>query len=160
MTWASHIMVGASIAKVFGLNYMLTTLGSLLPDLVEMFSKKMAHRGISHSAVISALALVLLWNTPLRDAWIGVIFGHLAMDSLTIMGIPLFDERNRRITILGGKLKTGSPGEFAVSGIIAFVAFVILGSINLDVGRRNWHELLRAGIIDKSEYFKNRFNFF
>ncbi len=41
MTWASHIMVGAATAKVFGLNYVLTTLGSILPDLVEMLTRKM-----------------------------------------------------------------------------------------------------------------------
>lgn len=160
MTWASHIMVGAAISKVFGLNYMLTTLGSILPDLVEMLSKKMSHRGISHSVVISLVALVLLWSTPIRDAWIGVVFGHLVMDSLTMMGVPLLDERSRRITIFGGKLRTGSPGEFVVSGIIAFVAFVILGSFSVAPERRNWTELYRKGVIDKSEYYKNRFNFF
>jgi len=112
MTWASHIMVGAATAKVFGLNYVLTTLGAILPDLMEMFSKKMTHRGVSHSVAISLGALVLLWTTPIRDAWIGVVFGHLFMDSLTMMGVPLLDERSRRITIFGGKLRTGSPGEF------------------------------------------------
>jgi inner membrane protein len=130
-------MVGAATAKVFGLNYVLTTLGAILPDLVEMLSKKMSHRGISHSVVISLVALVLLWSTPLRDAWIGVVFGHLVMDSLTMMGVPLLDERSRRITIFGGKLRTGSPGEFVVSGIIAFVAFVILGSFSVEAERRN-----------------------
>jgi len=160
MTWASHIIVGASISKVFGLNYMLTTLGSVLPDLVEMLSKKMTHRGISHSLLISLIALVLLWNTPIRDVWIGVVFGHLCMDALTVMGIPVIDERSRRVTIFAGRLRTASPGEFIVSGIIAFVAFVILGSFSLDTERRNWAELYRKGVIDKSEYYRNRFDFF
>jgi hypothetical protein len=71
----------AATAKVFGLNYMLTTLGAILPVLVEMLSKKMTHRGVSHSAAISIFAMVILWSTPIRYACIGVVFGHLFMDS-------------------------------------------------------------------------------
>jgi len=160
MTWASHIMVGASIAKVFGLNYALTTLGAILPDLVEMLAKKMQHRGISHSVAISLAAVVLLWGTPLRDAWIGVIFGHLFLDALTMMGVPVLDERSRRITIFGGKLRTGSPGEFVLSGIVAFVAFVILGSFSIDTERRNWVDMHQRGLVDRKEYYENRFNIY
>jgi inner membrane protein len=160
MTWASHIMVGASVAKVFGLSYVLTTLGAVLPDLVEILSKKMQHRGISHSVAISLVALVLMWSTPFRDAWIGVVFGHLLMDSLTMMGVPVLDERSRRLTIFGGKLRTGSPGEFVVSGIIAFVAFVMLGSFGLDFERRDWAKLHHQGVVDRREYYDNRFKFF
>lgn len=118
------------------------------------------HRGISYSVVISIIALVLLWRTPIKDAWIGVVFGHLFMDSLTMMGVPLLDERSRRITIFGEKLRTGSPGEFVLTGIIAFVAFIVLGSFILDTERRNWQELYRKGIADRKEYYTNRFNFF
>lgn len=160
MTWASHIMVGAATAKIFGLNYALTTLGAILPDLVEMLTRKMKHRGISHSVVISIIALILLWGTPFRDAWIGVVFAHLCMDALTMMGVPLLDERSRRITIFGGKLRTASAGEFAVSGIIAFLAFVVLGSFSVDSDRRNWNDLQHRGVIDKREYYDNRFKFF
>lgn len=80
-----------------------------------------------------------------------------------MMGIPLLDERSRRITIFGGKLRTASLGEFVVLGIIAFVAFVafvVLGSFSLDTERRNWTELYHKWIIDKNEYYRNRFNFF
>lgn len=159
MTWASHIMVGASIAKVFGLNYILTTLGAILPDLVEMLTKKMTHRGISHSVAVSLSALVLLWNTPIRDAWIGVVFGHLLLDALTMMGVPILDERSRKITIFGGKLRTASPGEFVFSGIVAFTAFVILNSFQIDTERRNWAEMHNTGTVDKKEYYENRFRF-
>jgi membrane-bound metal-dependent hydrolase YbcI (DUF457 family) len=149
-------MVGASIAKIFGLNYVLTTLGAILPDLVEMLSRKMQHRGISHSVAVSIAALVLLWSTPLRDAWIGVVFGHLLLDASTMMGVPVLDERSRRITIFGGKLRTASPAEFVFSGIIAFVAFVILGSLSIDTERRNWAELHNRGVLDRKEYYENR----
>ncbi len=48
----------------------------------------------------------------------------------------IFDENSRKITIFGGKLRTASPGEFVVSGIIVFIAFVVLGSFSLDTSRR------------------------
>ena len=159
MTWASHILVGASVAKIFGLNYVLTTLGAILPDLIEMFPKRMTHRGISHSVAISLVSLVLLWKTPLRDAWIGVVLGHLLPDALTMTGVPILDEKSRRLTIFGGKLRTASPGEFVVTGIIAFIAFFILGSFSVDAERRNWAELEHKSLIDKREYYENRFRF-
>jgi len=62
-----------------------------------------------------------------------------------------------KITIFGGKLRTASPGEFVVSGIIAFIAFVILGSFSIDTERRNWADLHHRGVIDKKEFYENRF---
>jgi len=48
----------------------------------------------------------------------------------------IFDANSREITIFGGRLRTASPSEFVVSGIIAFVAFVILGLFSLYTSRR------------------------
>lgn len=161
MTWASHIIVGSATAKVFGLNYILTTLGSILPDLAEMITPKhIQHRGVTHSIALWLAALPLLWSTPLRDCILGVVIGHLLMDSLTVMGVPVFDENSRRITIFGGRLRTASAGEFAVSGIIAFIAFVIMGSFTLDTSRRNWKALHEQKVIDTREYYENRFKVF
>ncbi|MFA6056167.1 MAG: hypothetical protein WC769_12430 [Thermodesulfovibrionales bacterium] len=70
------------------------------------------------------------------------------MNSLTVMGVPILDENSRRITIFGGKIRTASAGEFATSGIIAFIAFVILGSFTLDTSRRNWKTLHDQKVID------------
>jgi len=75
------------------------------------------------------------------------------------MGVPILDERSKRITIFGGKLRTASPGEFVLSGIVAFAAFVILGSFSIDTERRNWTELYHRGTVDKREYYENRFRF-
>ncbi|MEW6419612.1 MAG: hypothetical protein AB1480_16110 [Nitrospirota bacterium] len=72
----------------------------------------------------------------------------------------IFDANSRKITIYGGKFGTPSPGEFVVSGIIAFIAFVILRSFCIDTEKRNWADLYHKGVVDKSEYYKNRFNFF
>jgi membrane-bound metal-dependent hydrolase YbcI (DUF457 family) len=161
MTWASHIIVGSATAKVFGLNYILTTLGAILPDLAEMITpKRVQHRGITHSIALWLASLVLLWSTPIRDCLLGVVIGHLFMDSLTVMGVPILDENSRRITILGGRIRTASAGEFAISGIIAFVAFVMLGSFTLDASRRDWRALHDKRVIDRKEYYDNRFKVF
>lgn len=161
MTWASHIIVGSATAKVFGLNYILTTLGAILPDLAEMITpRRIQHRGITHSVALWLASLVLLWSTPIRDCLLGVVIGHLLMDSLTVMGVPILDENSRRITILGGRLRTASAGEFAISGIIAFVAFVMLGSFTLDASRRDWRALHDKRVIDRKEYYDNRFKVF
>lgn len=162
MTWASHIIVGSATAKVFGLNYVLTTFGSVLPDLAEMvIPKGVHHRGITHSVSLWLAALALLWFfPPARDVLIGVCVGHLLMDSLTVMGVPILDEHSRRITILGGKLRTASAGEFVVSGIIAFISFVVLGSFTLDSSKTSWNTLHEQRIIDKKEYKDNRFKIF
>lgn len=77
-----------------------------------------------------------------------------------MMDVPILGEQNRRITIFGGKLRTGSPGEFVLTGIIAFFAFIVLGSLSLDTERRNWQELHRKGIADRKEYYTSRLNFF
>lgn len=160
MMWVSHIAVGTSLAKVLGLNYLLTMLGSILPDFIEFFSKRLKHRGVSHSIIISFLMLIAFWMTPVRDVWIGVIFGHLLMDSLTISGVPLWDERGMRVTLFGGRLRTGSINEFMVSGIIVILSFIIIGSFNMDFERRNWKQLYDLNVIDKKEYYEHRFKIF
>ncbi len=162
MTWASHVIVGSAAAKVFGLNYFLTAFGAILPDLAEMvIPKNVRHRGITHSVALWSVALVLSWKFPaIRDVILGVCVGHLLMDCLTVKGVPILDENSRYITLLGGKIRTASPGEFVVSGIIAFIAFVILGSFSVDSSKRNWKTMHEQGIIDRKEYHENRFKFF
>jgi len=161
MTWVSHIIVGSATAKTFGLNYVLTTFGAILPDLAEMvIPRNIQHRGITHSVALWLASLVLLWSTPVRDALIGVCVGHLLMDSLTVMGVPILDENGRRVTLFGGKIRTASAGEFVLSGIVAFVAFVLLGSFSVDTSKRNWKAMYEQGIIDRKEYHENRFRVF
>ena len=50
--------------------------------------------------------------------------------------MPVLNENSRKITIFGGRLRTASPGEFVFAGIIAFVAFVVLGSTQIDTSGR------------------------
>jgi hypothetical protein len=51
----------------------------------------------------------------------------------------------------------GSSNMFAFTGIIAFVAFVVLSSTQIDTSGRGWKALYHQGVIDKREYYENRF---
>jgi len=138
-------------------------LGVILADLVEILSRKMTHRGISLSAGISVVALVLLWPTPIRDTWIGVVYAHLFMASFAMMGVPLLDERSRRIRYLAGssgqahppqvlkseeqKLRNTLLNYWASEDVDScpfaprFCTVSVLGSFSLYTERRNWQEL-------------------
>lgn len=40
---------------------------------------------------------------------------------------------------------------------VAFVAFAIPGSVQLDTSGRGWKNLFEQGTIDRKEYYENRF---
>jgi hypothetical protein len=50
--------------------------------------------------------------------------------------------------IFGGRLRTASPEEFA---------FVVFGSTQIDISGRGGKALYHQGVIDKREYYENRF---
>ncbi len=162
MTWVSHIAVGTATAKLFGFNYYLAAVGSVLPDLVErLLPGRVAHRGLTHSLALWSITLFLSWNQPqMRAVIIGVCVGHLLMDSLTVTGIPVFDENSKSLTLFGGKIRTGKPGEYIIAGGIALIAFVLIGySPFASDGAKQptWQELQQQGVIDKREYKEKRF---
>jgi len=161
MTWPSHILAGVALAKGFNLSLPLTVAGSLAPDLAEMLVGRFvcnywkglsyaAHRTWTHSVFFASLFLLASWNIPpVRDFFIGVLFGHLFLDAMTTMGVPILDGRKRRITVFGGKLHTWSLGEFVTALITAFVFYAVIPSLTVT---KNWDGLYTAGIIDKYEY--------
>jgi inner membrane protein len=163
MTWVSHILVGSSAGHIAGYGYALSAFGSVLPDLLE-YVLPVKHRGISHSLIMWFILSVILWLTGIEQAKavvIGVLFGHLLMDSLTITGVPVYDEKGRYVTLFGGKLRTGTAMEYAISISIAVVTFLVFGigqpQGKASIERMHWKELYNDGIIDKREYRENRF---
>jgi hypothetical protein len=52
------------------------------------------------------------------------------------------------------RLRTASPGEFVLAGIVAFMAFVVLGATQLDASGRSWKGMYNQGVIDKREYYE------
>lgn len=162
MTWISHIAVGTATAKFFGFNYYLAAFGSILPDLAErLLPGKVAHRGLTHSLALWSITLFLTWNQPqMRAVILGVCVGHLLMDSLTVTGVPVFDENSKSLTLFGGKIRTGKPGEYIIAGAIALIAFVLIGySPFASDGPKQptWLDLREQGTIDKREYKEKRF---
>ncbi len=116
------------------------------------------HAGI---AALWSITLFLSWNQPqMRAVILGVCVGHLLMDSLTVTGVPVFDENSKSLTLFGGKIRTGKPGEYVISGAIALIAFVLIGYSPFASTEQNspsWQELQQQGVIDKREYKEKRF---
>ncbi|MFN3480657.1 MAG: metal-dependent hydrolase [Thermodesulfovibrionales bacterium] len=159
MTWVSHILVGSSVGKLFGYGYVLSAFGSVLPDLIENIAP-VKHRGISHSLTIWLIVFVIAFLTNLQQAlaiMIGVLIGHLLMDSLTVTGVPLFDDRGRYITLFGGRLRTGTPSEYIIAILIAGLCTLAVFSGGVDLQVTKWKLLYEQGIIDQREYRENRF---
>lgn len=102
-------------------------LGALAPDLdhpqaalsrriglIGLPFRLVKHRGILHSGVAAAIALVgaaLVVSVYATAAALGYA-SHLVLDGLTVQGIPLLWPSGRRFRLLG--LTTGGIGEFIV----------------------------------------------
>jgi len=160
MTWVSHVLVGTSAGKLAGLSYVLSAFGSVLPDLLEYIVPG-RHRGVSHSISVWGVLSVIGWLTgidALKAIMIGVLIGHLLMDSLTITGVPLYDDRGRYITLFGGRIRTGSAIEYVIAGLIAGLVFLVsnTNTATISIGPQ-WKTLYDKGIIDLKEYRENRF---
>jgi inner membrane protein len=91
---------------------------------------------------------------------LGTLIGHLLMDSLTVMGIPVLTENSKKLVLFGGKIRTGSAGEFAVSGLIAILAFFVFAPMRIGETGLDWKGLYDSQVIDKKEYRENRFKLF
>ncbi|MEW6608378.1 MAG: hypothetical protein AB1414_13190 [bacterium] len=44
-----------------------------------------------------------------------------------------------------------------LAGIVAFIAFVVIGTSQIDTSGRGWKGMYNQGVIDKREYYENRF---
>lgn len=165
MTWASHVLMAMALAKGFDLNLPLTVAGALFPDLAEMAVYRVvavsgrsrwlglsvaAHRTWTHSLLVAFVCLVAGWHVvPVRDFFVGVLFGHLLLDSMTAMGVPVLDGRTRRITLFGGKIRTWTLGELVAILVLAFFAYAVVPSLTIT---RDLDQLYQSGLIDRYEY--------
>lgn len=148
MKWQSHRLIGISAAIFFDggiIAAALSYVGSTLPDVVEgrspgegawFYKKKMkawraTHRGTSHWAIwYVLLAMVGSHYHPVL-AWLG--FGaltHLAADSLTPMGIPLYPFSKRTMLSLN-LFSTGSVKEYLFS-ILLLAAIVYYSTTHIN----------------------------
>lgn len=142
--------------------------GSLAPDLAEIFVKRIttlrgkplwiglpqaAHRTHTHSLLFAGLFLLAGWGIhPVRSFFAGVLFGHLFLDALTVMGVPVVDGRHRRVTLFGGKIRTGSLAELVAVLAIAFLTYAVAPAVRIG----GLEDLYQQGVIDRYEYEKRK----
>lgn len=170
MRWVSHIAIAASVCAVFA-PYAVpaAVLGSTAPDWLEpvlsvVQRRKVRHRGITHHLTswltLVAFALVV-WDWRGWVLWFA--FGgaiHWVCDALTISGAPLHWWSDRRMTLFGGRVRTGGPSEYVVTGaVVAICAAVIWargGSADFLPYFMGWPSLYEAGLIDAAEWRAKR----
>lgn len=169
MRWVSHIAIAASVCAVFA-PYAVpaAVLGSTAPDWLEpvlsvVQRRKVRHRGITHHLTswltLAAFALVV-WDWRGWVLWFA--FGgaiHWVCDALTISGAPLHWWSDRRMTLFGGRVRTGGPSEYVVTGaVVAICAAVIWagGSADFLPYFMGWPSLYEAGLIDAAEWRAKR----
>ncbi len=176
MKWFNHIAIAASTAAVVSPPLVpIAILGATAPDWLERLHKlttgqALRHRGPTHYVIMWILGVVA--GLTLYD-FHGIItaffYGgltHVIADSFTVTGVPFSPLSDRRFHLFGGRLRTGNPGEYLVSGSIVVVCAIIA------IATRHYSESSYApfffdypeyyekGLIDASEWKANRFRFF
>jgi len=129
MIWATHILSAAFLAERLGADLpsiAACAAGGVLPDWIETIGRIriLRHRGLSHSVLLwsflcSALMAffpALLW---MRYFTLGV-FLHLAEDSLTMTGVPVFLKRRIAFRLV----RTGGLSELLF--VLAFVHVLVV----------------------------------
>ena len=174
MKWISHVAIAASICAVCNPAAVpAAILGSTAPDWFEWIlnaarQRKVKHRGVTHylaAWVLAMLAAVLIWD------WRGLLFWfaaggtvHWVCDALTVSGAPLGWWSDRRTTLLGGRVRTGSVLEYVITGAVVLICAVIIWTRRPDQGFlpyfMDWAGLYRSGIVDAAEWRAHRWEIF
>lgn len=174
MRWLSHIVIAGSVCAVFNpMAVPAAVLGSTAPDWFEMVrrayvpGKKVKHRGSTHYLAgwaLGAAAALLIWD------WRGWLFWfsmggavHWVCDALTPSGAPVGWWSDRRATIFGGKVYTGSPTEYVITAVVFVLCAVIIWMRSSTAGGfipffYHWGDFFERGLIDGIEWRNNRFN--
>lgn len=173
MRWVSHIAIAGSICAVFNpIALPAAVLGSTAPDWFEMVvnsfrkHKRVKHRAITHYLI--AWAVGICFGHFISD-WQGYVFWfstggaiHWVCDALTISGAPLGWWSDRRMTLFGGKVYTGSPAEYVIVALVVVVCAFFAWSKHAHGGFMpffiDWGDLYEKGVIDGVEWRANRFN--
>ncbi|CAB5498640.1 hypothetical protein AZO1586I_367 [Bathymodiolus thermophilus thioautotrophic gill symbiont] len=98
----------------------------------KFFNAHISHRQETHYFthwLIAFIAFIFVWNfhgIGTAFAWGGLT--HLITDSLTVSSIPFSPWSDRRFHLFGGRLTTGSMGEYLVSGVVMLVCFSFIGA--------------------------------
>jgi inner membrane protein len=175
MKWINHIAIAGAVCATFRPELTpVAILGSTAPDWLEYILNglgiRTAHRTTTH--YVSAWIAGLLFGAFLYD-WHGVItwfcFGglsHVLADALTIAGVPLGWWSTTKFHLFGGRLRTGRPGEYFVSGgvVAACVVFSLLTGGVVFSGYSpfftDWRGCYEQGLCSALEWRENRMRLF
>jgi inner membrane protein len=174
MRWVSHIAIAGSICAVFNpLAVPAAVLGSTAPDWFEYVKQavnrhqRVKHRGSTHYLagwVAAMLVAHLVWD------WSGWVFWfaaggaiHWFCDALTVSGAPVGWWSDRRVTLFGGKVKTGDSSETMITVIVVLVCAGLIWMRTTTPGGflpffYQWGSYFDRGLIDGLEWRTNRFN--
>lgn len=177
MTWKSHIAIATAIALPFSPQALPAAIaGSTAPDWIEMilrqFGINIPHRGQTHYIIWPLIIMFVALFIDYKGLvfWFGMgYFTHWFADSLTISGVPLTPMSKNKITLFGGRLRTGDFMEYVLAfGLLACSLFIVKPSfdwtekdaIAFNVYLMDWGKLNELNIIDNKEYLEHRFKFF
>lgn len=170
MKWVNHVIIAGSISVA--IDPVLVpgaVLGATAPDWLEWLIspiKRVKHRGVTHY-LVNWIATVLFFGLFWDFRHLGFAFSlgglfHILTDAMTISGIPVGWWSDRKFYLFGGRLKTGSPPEYMISGIVVLVCSVIVWH-KPDSGFMpffyDWPGYYERGLIDGKEWKNNRFKF-
>ena len=166
MRWFAHsVIAGASAAVIAPPLVPAAILGATAPDWMEWVLKavgiQVTHRGpthyLSHWIIISVVSMFM---HPIITAFCLGGLSHIILDAMTVSGVPASPWSTQRIHILGGRFRTGDPGEYIFAVAYAVVCYAIsttLFNSEFMPFFYHWGELYQDGIIDGSEWKANRF---
>lgn len=172
MRWISHIAIAAAIGAVFNPAAVpAAVLGSTCPDWSEWLlqratGRRVRHRGATHwlsTWLLLALFAAVLWDVRGWLFWFAVgNVVHWFGDALTLSGAPVGWWSDRRITLFGGRVRTGGLSEAVVTlAVVALCAATVYA--RHDSGGFvpfffHYGEMYEKGIIDGAEWRAHRFD--
>ena len=174
MRWFNHAGVAGSVAAVIDPGAVpLAMLGATAPDWLEWVIGAIRGRPVKHRTsthilltwVRAALFFGLVWDW--RGQGLAFALGgccHWLQDSFTVTGVPVSWWSDRRTTLLGGRLRTGSIGEYIITAVVVVACAAIVSARGPGGGYipffRNWPGLYKAGLVDGAEWRAHRFEWF
>lgn len=174
MKWVSHVLIAGAICAVANpVAVPAAVAGSTAPDWFEAIVRALRrdgqakHRAGTHYLAGWLLGAAFAWAVWDWQGWIlwfclgGTI--HWFCDALTVTGAPVGWWSDRRLTLFGGKVMTGSPIEYLITGVIVMVCAALIWSRAGPAGFvpffYHWQNLYDQGVVDGFEWKTNRFNF-
>lgn len=148
----------------------VAALGATAPDWLEwvfaFLGKEVKHRTVTHYLAVWLLIAAFgayVWDYQGWITWFALgAATHWLCDALTIQGVPVGWWSDRRVHLLGGRIRTGSASEYVVAAAaVGFAALITWNTHGVDFIPYfyNWESLYEHGIIDGSEWRTNRFRF-